>query len=144
MAAKYRLVALVKLRTRENKRAEIVLAKRLGELLAAKEKFKKLEEEKKAIQTKEKESRHKMDAEMNHGGRVQKGCFHVNFLRKLKEDAEAKTEEIVEQKEVILECQEKVVKARKDYIETVKQLRMMEKHKGLWKNKVAQEMLKKE
>ena len=55
MPAKYRLEALVKLRIREKKRAEIVLAKRLGELIAARKKLEKLEEEKKAIQKKEKE-----------------------------------------------------------------------------------------
>ena len=144
MAAKYRLEALLKLRIREKKRAEIILAKRLEELKNAKERLKKLEEEKEAIQKEAKEARGKMDKEMSAGGRVQSGCFHVNFLRKLKEDEETKAEEIVEQKEVILECQEKVAKAKKDYVEAVKQLRMMEKHKDLWKKKIAQQLMRKE
>lgn len=144
MAKGYRLEALLKLRQREKKRAEVLLAKRLFELKEAKEKLERLKEEKEKIKKKEKEKRLKMDTQMNRGGLIGEGCFHVNFLRKLKEDEEAKTKEMEEQKGVIQECQEKVVKARKEYFDAIKQLRVMEKHKGLWKKKIAVLLSKKE
>ena len=81
---------------------------------------------------------------MQAGGRIHEGCFHVNFLRKLKEDREAKEEEIEKQKEAIETCKGNVAKARRDYFEAIKQLRMMEKHKDLWKKKVALKLLRKE
>ncbi len=85
-----------------------------------------------------------MDAQMNRGGSIGEGCFHVNFLRKLKEEEEVKKEEIEGQKKVIEECQEKVAKARRDYFDAIKQLRMMEKHKDLWRKRVAKELSRKE
>ncbi|MBI4124359.1 MAG: hypothetical protein HY466_00315 [Deltaproteobacteria bacterium] len=144
MAPKYRLQALLRVRQQEKKKAELYLAKRLKELQEAKEKLKKLEEEKAKIVQKTKESRRKMDQKMQAGGRIHEGCFHVNFLRKLKEDKMAKEEEIEKQKGAMEACKENMLKARKEYFEAIKQLRMMEKHKGLWKKKVALELLHKE
>ncbi|MBI4223487.1 MAG: hypothetical protein HY609_01005 [Deltaproteobacteria bacterium] len=144
MAPKYRLQALLRVKQMEKKRAEITLARRLKELQEAREKLKKLEEEKAKIVQRTKESRGKMDRKMQAGGRIHEGCFHVNFLRKLKEDKEAKEEEIENQKEAIEACKENVFKARKEYFEAIKQLRMMEKHKDLWRKKVARELLRKE
>lgn len=141
---KYRLEALIKLRLREKKKAEILLAKRFAELKEAKEKLEKFEKELKEIRVKEREKRKKMDEAMTQGRLIQEGCFHVNFLRKLKEDEEAKKIEIEDQKEVIRECQEKVAKARKDTIHAIQQLRVMEKHKELWRKKLLQEISRKE
>lgn len=140
MAQKYRLEVLLRVKQREKKRSELLLARRLKELFEAKAKLKKLEEEKAKIITRAKQARQKMDQKMQGGGRIHEGCFHVNFLRKLKEDRQAKEEEIENQKQVIEACQENVVKARKDYFEAIKQLRVMEKHKGLWVKKVAKEL----
>ncbi len=78
------------------------------------------------------------------GGIVASGCVHVNFLRKLKEDIEKKDEEIEDQKTVIQECQEKVARARRDYIEAAKQHQVMEKHKELWSKKMRQEITRRE
>lgn len=134
----------MKLRQREKKKAEILLGKRMLELKEAKEKQDKLKEELKELKKREKEKRHKMDAQMNRGGLIGEGCFHVNFLRKLKEEEEAKEEAIEAQATVIQECQEKVAKARRDYLETIKQLRIMDKHKELWRKKLALALSKKE
>lgn len=144
MAARYRLEALLTLRRREKKRAELLLAKALQALKEAKETLEKFKEELKAIRRKEKEKHHKMDEAMGQGRRIQEGCFHVNFLRKLKEDAEAKTEEIEKQKKVAEECQEKVLQARRSYFSAIRQLRMMEKHKELWAKRVRAELTRKE
>lgn len=144
MAAKYRLETLLKVRQREKKKAELLLAKRLQELAKAKEVLKKLEAEKEKIIKQTKESRQRMDRQMQAGGLIHEGCFHVNFLRKLKEDKEAKEEEIKKQKETIEECKQNVLKAKQDYFEAIKQLRVMEKHKELWRKKLAQVLLRKE
>ncbi|MDO8494802.1 MAG: hypothetical protein Q7S68_05645 [Deltaproteobacteria bacterium] len=144
MAAKYRLEALLRLRKREKKSAEIRLAKALNELKAAKKKLEELQEERKKIETEKKESRERMDREMVEGAMIANGNVHVNYLRKLKEDGEKKEEEIEEQKEVIVEKEEKFAKARRDYFDAIKALRMMEKHKALWAKKIAKELSKQE
>ncbi len=138
--AKYRLEALLKMRTHEKKRAEIALAKAIAALQEAKKKLETLKEEKKEIVKEQKEAKKKMDHKMSGGGLIGEGCFHVNFLRKLKEDEVQKEEKIEEQKGVVEEATEKVAKCRRNYIDSVKQLRIMEKHKELWEKKLRQEL----
>ena len=142
--AKYRLEALIRIRTRDKKRAEIALAQAIGALQKAKKKMEELKEEKKKIAAEQKKAKKKMDHKMSGGALVGEGCFHVNFLRKLKEDEKTKEEEIEEQKGVIEEAIEKVAKARRNYIDAVKHLRIMEKHKELWAKKIAQELTRRE
>ena len=66
--------------------------------------------------------------------------MRVNFLRKLEDDEKDKTEEIRVQKQVIENCELQVKRARRDYIDAVKDLRVMEKHKELWWKKVKAEI----
>lgn len=141
---KYRLQALLTMKERIKKRAEMALAIAITELKKAKEKLEELKEEKKAIIEKWKEARIEMKKRMTSGAFVGEGTVHVNYLRKLKEDEEAKDKEIEEQKEVILECEAKVAKARQDYIDAVKEVRIMQKHKELWEKKLHEEITKKE
>lgn len=141
---KYRLQALLRIKARQKKRAEIALAKAIAELKAAKEKLEKLKEEKKKIVERWREARREMKAKMDFGGKVGEGNVHVNFLRKLKEDEEAKEEEIEEQKRVIEECVGKVARARQDYIDAARELQIMEKHKELWEKKVQEEISSRE
>ena len=53
-----------------------------------------------------------------------------------------KEEEIQRQKEVIEQCEVQVKRARRDYIDAAKELRIMEKHKELWKKKLQKELSK--
>lgn len=140
MAKKYRLEALLNIKTRDKKRAEIALAKFIKALMDAKEKLKTLEKEKEEILESQHEAKTKMDLKMRGGGMIGEGCHHVNFLRKLTEDEEAKEEEIVDQKNEIEDCTEQVAKSRKIYINAAKQLQIMEKHKELWAKKLAKEI----
>lgn len=143
-AKKYRLQALLTIKQRLKKKAEVQLALAIKALMEAKEKLKKLEEEKEEIVRKWEESRKEMKSKMAYGAFVGEGNVHVNFLRKLKEDEEAKEEEIQDQKQVVSEAEDSVKKARKDYIEACKELRVMEKHKELWEKKVREELSRKE
>src|SRR3989338_5130886 len=140
MAERYRLEALYKIKERNKKRAEIMLARAIQKLEEEKEKLEKLKEEKKELIQKRKEARTRMDVEMQAGGFVGKGCRHVDFLRKMKEDIEEKEEAIEDQKEEIKAAEGGVLKARRDYIDAVKEFRVMEKHKDLWKKKIRHEM----
>ncbi|MDO8527187.1 MAG: hypothetical protein Q7T03_05815 [Deltaproteobacteria bacterium] len=144
MKTRYRLEAMLRIKLRDKKRAEILLAKAITFFNEAKKKLEELKEEKKKICLEQKESRKKMDVEMNAGGKVGKGCFHVNYLRKLKEDEAAKEEEIKEQEGVIEEAKEKVAKARRAYIDAAKQMQIMDKHKELWTRKIKKEISRRE
>lgn len=144
MAERYRLEGLLALRRREKKRQEILLARALRELNEAKKKLEELKKAKEEFQRKKKEARQEMDRKMANGGLVQSGCFHVNFIRKIKEEIETKEEEIESQDEVVVEVKEKVAKERKNYIEAIKRLRMMEKHKALWEKKVREKISRRE
>jgi flagellar export protein FliJ len=141
---KYRLQALLTIKQRLKKKAEILLAKAIARLKEEREVLKRLEKEKQEIIKKWKEARKEMKRKMDVGGMVGEGNVYVNFLRKLKEDEEKKDEEIEEQKLLIEECKARVVAARQDYINAAKELQIMEKHKELWEKKVRQELSQKE
>lgn len=141
---KYRLQALLTIKSQARKRAEILLARAIIALKEAKEKLEKLKKEKEKIVERWKQARIEMKGKMSHGALVGEGNVHVNFLRKLKEDEEKKEEEIENQKQVVAECEEDVAKARRAYIDAAKELKVMEKHKELWEKKVRDELTRKE
>ncbi len=137
----YRLQPLLEIKLRARKRAEIRLAEALVRLEQEKKRLKKLEEEKKEIVRKRKECRRELHEKVSAGhAHVKDGSVRVNYLRKLEEDEKAKAEEIQLQKQVIENCELQVKRARRDYIDAVKELRVMEKHKDLWRKKVAKEL----
>jgi flagellar export protein FliJ len=137
---KYRLQALLTLRGRLKKKAEMALARAIKELNEAKERLKKLEKEKERIVEEYEQARKDMAQQMLGASSVGKGNVYVNFLRKLKEDEEAKEEEIEDQKQVVQEKEDGVAMARRDYIDAAKQLQVMEKHKELWEKKLRKEL----
>lgn len=141
---KYRLQALLVIKDRAKKKAELELARAILALKEAKEKLEKLKKEKDAIIAKWKLARKEMKEKMQAGSCVGEGNLHVNYLRKLKEDEDAKEEEIRLQKEVVEECTEAVAVARRGYIDASKELRIMEKHKELWEKKLKDELTRKE
>ncbi len=141
---KYRLQALLTIKQRAKQRAEVMLAKAIVALTRAREKLAKLQEEKEEIIEKWKASRAEMKRKMLSGAVVKEGNVHVNYLRKLKEDEEAKQVEIEDQEAVVLECEEGVVRARRDYVDAARELQVMEKHKELWEKKLRNEITRKE
>jgi flagellar export protein FliJ len=141
---RYRLQALLTIKGMAKKRAEIALGKALAALKEARDRIEKLKAEKRKIVERWKQARADMKARMGHGAAVGEGNVHVNFLRKLKEDEEAKEREIEDQKEVVAECEEQVAIARRAYIDACKELQIMEKHKDLWEKKVRDELTRKE
>lgn len=144
MAERYRLEALLQIKAHEKKRAEIALAKAIQALQAARKKEEGLVREKKAIIEQWLATRDQMRERMDGGGIVFDGTVYVNYLRKLKEDEEAKEEEIEAQREVVTECETAVASCRRDYIDASKELQVMEKHKDLWRKKVQQALSRRE
>jgi flagellar export protein FliJ len=141
---KYRLQALLTIKQRLKKKAEIKLARAIKELNEAKKRLKELEEEKEKIIKEQEKARAEMTDRMGSAAYVGEGNVYVNFLRKLKEDEEAKEEEIEDQKQVVQEKEEGVALARREYIDACKELQVMEKHKELWEKKQLQELNRKE
>lgn len=142
---RYRLQPLLILKERARKRAEVLLAKALLRLEEEKKKLKKLEKEKEEIIRHRRECRMELHKKISTGhAHVRDGSVRVNFLRKLEEDEKKKAEEIENQKETIINCELQVKRARRDYIDAVKDLRVMEKHKELWRKKVQAEITREE
>ncbi len=141
---KYRLQALLRLKQREKRFAEIALAKAFTELRRAEEKERELQAEKKKIIDAWMTTRQDMDEEMGRGGMIFDGTLFVNFLRKLKEDEERKEEEIQEQKKKIEQCHTMVARRRREYIDASRALQVMEKHKELWAKRVKDELSREE
>jgi hypothetical protein len=56
----------------------------------------------------------------------------------------AKEKEIERQHEIIAEAEERVKKAKRDYIDAAKDLKTMQKHKELWQKKIMKELNYKE
>lgn len=141
---RYRLQALLTIKERAKKRAEEALARAIIALKRAKDKLEKLKEEKEEIVKKWKAARSEMKRKLLTGPLVKEGNVHVNFLRKLKEDEDAKEQEIDEQKQMVEECEAAVARARREYIDAAREHQMMEKHKKLWEKKVRDEITRKE
>ena len=142
---RYRLQPMLAMKDRAKKRSEIRLAKALHELEEARIKLKKLEEEKQAIIKRRKECRRELHDKVAAGdARAKDGHNRVNYLRKLEDDEKKKDEEIEAQKKVIEQCEMEVKRARRDYIDAVKDLRVMEKHKELWRKKLQVEITREE
>lgn len=141
----YRLQALLESKERAKTKAEIALAKAIVALEEAKKKEKQLKEEKAAIRTRRKEARHKLETELLEGpGVAGAGERHVSFMRGLEEDEKRKDKEIERQKEVVASCETACRRARRDYIDAVKDLRVMEKHRQLWAKKLKAELDRRE
>lgn len=141
---KYRLQALLTIKERLKKRAEGALALAIKELSEARKKEKELIKQKDRIIKKIEDGRIKMSEGIGAGSSIYDGTVHTNFLKSLEEDKEAKEKEIEEQKEVVAEAEKVVARARREYIDAVKELRVMEKHKELWRKKVEHELNRKE
>ncbi|PIR20322.1 MAG: hypothetical protein COV45_07165 [Deltaproteobacteria bacterium CG11_big_fil_rev_8_21_14_0_20_47_16] len=141
---KYRLEVLLKTRERDKRKAEEALAKAINALNKARKKEEELVEEKEKIHQAWLDKRQEMRDQMDVGGRIGEGNRFVNYLRKLEEDEVAKQEEIDLQKEVVQQCEEKVVQCRRNYVDAAKAMQVMEKHKDLWRKKLAHELSRKE
>lgn len=138
---RYRLEPMLTLKTRAKKSAEIRLAQAIARLEQEKKKLKKLEEEKKAIIERRKECRRELQTKMLAGqAHASDGSVRVNYLRKLEDDEKKKDIEIENQKQTIENCELMVKRARRDYIDAAKELRVIEKHKELWRKKLQKEL----
>ncbi|MBI2346565.1 MAG: hypothetical protein HYV03_06760 [Deltaproteobacteria bacterium] len=144
MAERYRLEALRRVKQHVRERAERELAGALRALNAARLKEEELVREKIAIVERWLAVRAEMHAKMSDGGFVSDGRVYVNYLRKLKEEEEAKELEIEAQREVVAQCEVTGARARREYIEATKEWRTMEKHKELWRKKVEAELTRRE
>lgn len=141
MTPRYRLEPLLEMKRRARKKTEILLAKAIVRLEEEKKKLKRLEEEKKEIIRRRKECRMELHQKVSTGdAHVRDGSVRVNFIRKLEEDEKKKAEEIVQQGHVLLTCERDLKRARRNYIDAVKDQRVMEKHKELWAKKVQLEL----
>ncbi|MBI1910174.1 MAG: hypothetical protein HYS22_08410 [Deltaproteobacteria bacterium] len=134
---RYRLQPLLEIKSRAKKKAEIALARAIVKLEAEKKKLERLKEEKKEIVRKRKEYREKLHQKIASGvSAVRDSQAHINYLRRLEEEEKEKEKEIEDQKEVIVGAETAVKRARRDYVDAAKELRIMEKHKALWWKKV--------
>ncbi len=142
---KYRLEPLLVVKRRNKRRAEIELAQAITALKEEEEKLKTLEKEKKEIIEKRDQSRREMSLRVASGeSQVSESHGHLNFIKRLLEDEEKNDKEIEEQKEVIVNAKERVAQAKRDYIDASKEVKMMEKHKELWKKKIHKQLEKEE
>src|SRR3989338_5846341 len=132
MAQKYRLQALLTVKERMKKRAELLLAQAIRRLMEERKTLTRLEEERDEIVERWKAARAEMTGTIGGGPTVGEGNRHVDYLRALKDDQTAKEEEIEDQKIAVEEAEAEVVRARRDYIDAAKELQIMEKHKELW------------
>lgn len=142
---KYRLKALLTVKYRNKRNAEIEIARSVAVLKKEEEKLKDLEEEKEEIIQRREDSRRDMGIRVASGeSQVSESHGHLNFIKKLIEDEEKKDEEIEEQKGVVEQAEERVAQAKRDYIDACKEVKIMEKHKELWKKKIKQQLDKEE
>lgn len=142
---KYRLQAMLTVKYRNKRNAEIELAKSVKALKEEEEKLQELEEEKQEIIQRREDARRDHALKVASGeSQVSESQGHMNFIKKLLEDEEKKDEEIEEQKGVVQQAEERVAQAKRDYIDACKEVKIMEKHKELWRKKQRQQLEKEE
>ena len=133
----YRLEPLVKLKQRQKRESEIKLARAIRELEKEKEILKKIENLKKEIGAKREKTRNDLRKKVASGqARIKESEYYIGFMQKLMDDEEKVDEEIKLQKEVIEKAEEKLKRAKRDYIDAAQELNIMEKHKQLWTKKM--------
>lgn len=138
---RYRLEPLLLVKEKHKKQMEIELGRAIKNAKEQKERLKVLEEEKQEIIRRKRAARLKLSEYIVSGEtRIANSSIHLNFLEKLQDDLQAKDLEIVDQHQRIEEAEEEVKKARRNFIDAVKDLKAMEKHKELWKKKLLKEL----
>lgn len=140
---KYRLQAMLQVKVRNKRNSEIALAKAFKELKAEEKHLRDLEEEKQEIVQRRQDARRDHSRKVATGeSRMSDSHAHMNFIKKLQEDEDIKDREIEAQIEVVKKAEEKVAQAKRDYIDACKEVKIMEKHKELWKKKVKAQLEK--
>ncbi|MBI2339095.1 MAG: hypothetical protein HYU99_01850 [Deltaproteobacteria bacterium] len=133
---KYRLEVLLKMKERAKRAAQLALARAIKALEEEKEKLKRLKDKKEEIRKKREKARSDMRDKVAGGqSRIKESQFHLNYIMKLEEDEKAIDREIEEQKEAVAVAEEKLKRARRDYVDAAQELNIMEKHKELWQKK---------
>lgn len=141
----YRLQVLLDQKARLKQKAEIRLAQTIARLEAEKKRLRRFEEEREAMIAKRKEVRLELHQRVSTGkARIKDGSYGIHYLKRLEEEQKQKEAQIENQKRLILDCETEVKRARRDYINAVKELRIMEKHKELWWKKAQLELLRHE
>lgn len=145
VSKKYRLQALIEIKRRAKQQAEIKLAKALARLEAEKKRLRELTVQKEEIIRRRREVRMELHQKVVTGkARVKDGSYRINYLRRLDEEEKEKEKQIENQKRTIETCETEVKRARRDYIDAARELKVMEKHKELWQKKVALELSRRE
>lgn len=136
----YRLKAMLTVKERNKKQAEIELARAFKALEEEKKRLKELEEEKEAIIQKKIAAREDMASKMFAGeNSIAESKKHLRFIERLNEEEEEKQKEIEAQEDEVKRAEQRVHTCRKDYRDACRELQVMEKHRELWKKKIAKE-----
>ncbi len=141
MSRKYRLEPLLRIKARARRQAEMVLAKAIAHLEEEKKRKEELEEEKKELLETKKEVRAALDEQVSTAtSTISDSQEYIGYMQRLDEDVRHKERDIDRQEEAIEDAQVVVGRARRDYIDTAREHKMMEKHKELWEKRVAKEL----
>jgi flagellar export protein FliJ len=142
---KYRLETMLQVRLRNKRNAEIELGKALKVLKDEEARLRDLEEEKQDIVRRREDSRRDHSLKVASGeSRISESHSHMNFIKKLQEDEDKKDKEITQQQGVVKQAEQKVALKKRDYIVACKEVKIMEKHKELWKKKLKVQLEKEE
>lgn len=140
---KYRLDVLLRLKERQKKEAEQALSVAIQELKQEEEKLQQLESLKQSVIEKREKYRKEMRDKVSTGqSQVRQSEYYMNYMKKLSEDEELIQLDIENQKQVINNAEEKLKRAKRDYIDASTELNMMEKHKDVWQKKKQKEKIK--
>ncbi|OGQ06563.1 MAG: hypothetical protein A3G32_01565 [Deltaproteobacteria bacterium RIFCSPLOWO2_12_FULL_40_28] len=133
---RYRLEPLLQLKERRKRQTEIALSKAIKKLDDEKEKLKKLTDLKKEVIRQREHARNDMNQKVATGqARIKESQFHLGFMIKLQDDQKKVEDEIKDQTENVVHAEEKLKRARRDYLDAAQELNVMEKHKELWTKK---------
>lgn len=138
---KYRLEALLKIKLRQKRDSEVQLARAIRALEEEKSLLKKLEGTREEILQRKDKARRDLSEKIAEGqSTVKQSQFHLGYMMKLQDDQEKVEAEIITQKEALEHAQEKLKRARRNYVDAATELNVMEKHKELWAKKLERKL----
>jgi flagellar export protein FliJ len=141
---KYRLEPVLNVREQAKREAERLLAARIGQLERAEQELARREREVELCRERQAAARAEMLEEMCDGAAANRALAHRTHLADLRLIEGELVAAVEEQKGVVARCEAEVEKARAALVEAAREVRVIEKHREVWRERERRELARRE
>lgn len=141
---KYRLQPVLGVREQAKREAERLLAARMAQLAEAEEELARRGREVDACRARQASARAEMLDEMGGGAAAVRALAHRTHLADLRAQEEALRSAVEEQRGAVARCEAEVERARAALVEAAREVRVIEKHREGWRERLRRESARRE